>query len=357
MSSTTTGKGYYRIYRASTLPKLDAIVAERLTKLYGKHAVVDHVSFAVKEGGIFGFLGPNGAGKTTTIKMLTTLLEVSDGRALICGLDVSKHRSEVRRAIGLVPQDLTLDRDMTGRRNLTIQARLYDVPDRAAASKTDELLRLVDLHGVADKEVRTYSWGMQKRLELVMGLVNTPKVLFLDEPTLGLDAQSRSSIWGYIRKLNHDFNVTIFLTTHYLEEADELCDRIAIIDGGKLKTEGSPEQLKRSFGGEVVELELTAPADNQALAPLLGGIPDVIRVSTDGTLCTVETLNAESAIPQLVLTLANNGFGVKTVNAKVASLNQVFLKQIARLKDSDSNQGTEDEYKTMMKERLLNERT
>jgi ABC-2 type transport system ATP-binding protein len=333
---------------------MDMIAAEGLTKLYGKSVAVDHVDFSVEEGEIFGFLGPNGAGKTTTIKMLTTLLGISEGRATIAGYDVSRDKNRVRRAIGLVPQDLTLDRDMTGRDNLRIQAKLYDVPDALAQSKIDELLRLVDLHDVAQRGVKTYSWGMQKRLELVMGLVHTPRVLFLDEPTLGLDAQSRALIWKYIGKLNRDFKMTIFLTTHYLEEADQLCGRIAIIDGGKIRIQGGPEELKRKLGGEIVELEL-ASADNPRIKPLLQAFPGVIGVSMEGTVCSVEVLSAESMIPQLVVELAKHGFEVQKVNTRVTNLNEVFLRYIGRGKGGADD--GDDQYKTILRERLLSERT
>jgi ABC-2 type transport system ATP-binding protein len=330
------------------------IVADGLTKLYGKSVAVDHVFFTVGEGVIFGFLGPNGAGKTTTIKMLTTLLEISEGRATIAGYEVAKAKNQVRMAIGLVPQDLTLDRDMTGHDNLRIQAKLYNVPDAVAKGKIDELLGLVDLREVAQRAVKTYSWGMQKRLSLVMGLVHTPKVLFLDEPTLGLDAQSRSLIWRYIETLNRDFKMTVFLTTHYLEEADQLCDKIAIIDGGKIKIQGSPEELKRTMGGELVELEL-ASVDNPGLKSLLEAIPGVIKVSIEGALCDIEVLNADSMIPRLVVELAANGIKIQKVNTKVTNLDEVFLRYIGRKKSGADE--ADDQFRVILRERLLRERT
>ena len=330
------------------------IVAEGLSKAYGRHVAVDHVDFKVEEGEIFGFLGPNGAGKTTTIKMLTTLLEVTSGKATIAGHDVSKAKNQVRMAIGLVPQDLTLDREMTGNDNLRIQAKLYDVPDATAKAKIGELLELVDLRGVAQKAVKTYSWGMQKRLSLVMGLVHTPKVLFLDEPTLGLDAQSREMIWRYIEMLNRDLKMTIFMTTHYLEEADQLCHRIAIIDGGKIKAQGSPDELKRTLGGEVVELEL-APADAESARPLLEALPGVIKVSTMGAVCSVEVVSAEEMIPRLVVELAGKGVRILKVNTRVIDLNEVFLRLTGR-KTNGADEG-DDQFRAIMRERLLRERT
>jgi len=187
-----------------------------------------------------------------------------------------------------------------------------------------------------------------------MGLVHTPRVLFRDEPTLGLDAQSRALIWRYIEKLNRDFKMTIFLTTHYLEEADQLCDRIAIIDGGKIKIQGSPEELKRNLGGEIVQLEL-AEVDNPKLKTLLQAIPGVIRVSIEASSCSVEVLDAESSIPLLVVELTKNGFVVRRVSTRVANLNQVFLRYIGRKEDAADDE--DDVYKTILRERLLSERT
>ncbi len=333
---------------------MKAITAEGLTKLYGKYLAVDHINFDVDEGEVFGFLGPNGAGKTTTIKMLNTLTRISAGRATIGGYDLSTRRNEVRRIIGLVPQDLTLDRDMTGMENLRIQAKLYDVPDRVAKEKIQELLKLVELDVVAGREVGTYSWGMQKRLELVMGLVNTPKVLFLDEPTLGLDAQSRASIWNYIMSLNRDSKVTIFLTTHYLEEADELCNRIAIINHGKIIAEGTPDQLKSRLGEEVVTIRLTKPGKEVGAAKALTGIEGVTGVVEEGHVCVVQTSDSEKVIAKMVVALSNLGIGIEGLSISKASLNQVFMRSV---RAGTSPEEPEDEYRALLRERLLKDRT
>ncbi len=332
---------------------MKAIVAEELTKFYGRSLAVDHISFEVDEGEIFGFLGPNGAGKTTTIKMLNTLTRVSAGRASIGGYDVASKKNEVRRVIGLVPQDLTLDRDMTAMQNLRIQARLYDVPDRRARDRIRELLKLVELDAVANREVSTYSWGMQKRLELIMGLINTPRVLFLDEPTLGLDAQSRASIWRYIVSLNRDSKVTVFLTTHYLEEADELCNRIAIINRGKIISEGTPEQLKSKLGEDVVSVRLTKPAADVGAARVLAGIEGVIAVHEDGHVCTVQTKDSESTVPKIVVALTGLGVGIEGLSVSKASLNQVFMRSVGT---GPSAEEPEDEYRALVRERLLKDR-
>jgi ABC-2 type transport system ATP-binding protein len=226
------------------------IEAQNLTKIYKKSVkAVDDISFSVDEGELFGFLGPNGAGKTTTIKMLTTLAAITTGKANIAGYDVGKDPAAVRKVIGVVPQELTADDELKGIENLLLTAKLHHVPNALAREKAKSLLKLLELEGAAQRQVKTYSGGMRRRLQLSMGLIHNPKILFLDEPTLGLDIQTRQNMWAYIRQFNHEEGITVFMTTHYLEEADSLCDRIAIIDGGKIKLSGSPSELKNNFGG------------------------------------------------------------------------------------------------------------
>ncbi len=331
---------------------MEMIAAEGLTKSYGRSRAVENVSFKVEEGEVFGFLGPNGAGKTTTIKMLNTLTKIGGGRARVAGFDVARQGNEVRRRIGLVPQDMTLDRDLTGRQNLYIQAKLYDVPDGIASKKIEELLGLVDLKVVAEKAVGTYSWGMQRRLEIALGLVHTPRVLFLDEPTLGLDAQSRLLIWDYIRKLNRDFKVTIFLTTHYLEEADDLCDRIAIIDAGKIMAEGTPEQLKRASGGDVVTLRLSEAMDSSELRTLLSPIAGFTKLTSDGPSVVVEVSHGEEAVPQIVVALTRRGVQVRSVEVRQRTLNQVFTEFVGKSLSADEQ---DDSANLMARARLLRE--
>lgn len=328
------------------------IVAEGLTKHYGKSLAVDNVSFTVQEGQVFGFLGPNGAGKTTTIKMLNTLIKIGGGRARVAGFDVATHGKEVRRTIGLVPQEMTLDRDQSGRRNLRIQAKLYDVPDDVAKRKIDELLDLVDLKGVADKEVGTYSWGMQRRLEIALGLVHTPRVLFLDEPTLGLDAQSRLMIWDYIKKLNGDFKMTILLTTHYLEEADDLCDRIAIINAGKIEVAGTPDELKSASGGDIVTLLLSGAKDESELKAILSPIAGVTKFSYDGASAVVEAAHADVAVPEIIAALSLRGVGVKSVKVHQRTLNEVFIEHVGK---SLSVGEQDDSASVVARARLLRE--
>lgn len=233
----------------------DVIKAEGLTKVFNKHLrAVDHVNFSVKHGEIFGFLGPNGAGKTTTINMLITILKPTEGKASVLGFDVAHQDNDVRNVVGVVPQEYTADEDLTGIENILLCADLYGIPRNTAKERAADLLKLVELTDFADKKVQTFSGGMRRRLELACGLINRPKVLFLDEPTLGLDVQTRTATWNYIRTLKKEYGMTLFMTTHYLEEADALCDRIAIIDHGKIVVVGPPEELKHSLGGDVITL-------------------------------------------------------------------------------------------------------
>jgi ABC-2 type transport system ATP-binding protein len=331
---------------------MEMIAAEGLTKYYGKSLAVDHVSFTIQEGEVFGLLGPNGAGKTTTIKMMNTLIRIGGGKARVAGFDVATQGNRVRRIIGLVPQEMTLDRDLTGRQNLRIQAKLYDVPDEEARRKIEELLELVDLKGVADRDVATYSWGMQRRLEIALGLVHTPRVLFLDEPTLGLDAQSRLMIWKYIKQLNHDFMMTILLTTHYLEEADDLCDRIAIINAGKIEADGTPDQLKRASGGDTVTLLLSDAKDEPELKTILSQIAGVSNVSLDGASVVVEAVHGNEAVPQIITALSLRGIGVKSAEVRQRTLNEVFIEHVGR---SLSASAEDDSISVMARARLLRE--
>ena len=232
--------------------RIPIIEVKSLSKTFGKLQAVDNVSFNVMEGEIFGFLGPNGAGKSTTINMLTTLMKPTSGDAVVAGFDIRKHATEVRRNVGVVPQEYTADEDLTGLENILLCADLYGLPRSNAKPHAIELLKLVELLDAANRKVSTYSGGMRRRLELACGLINYPRLLFLDEPTLGLDVQTRAAVWKYIRMLKDEYHMTLFLTTHYLEEADSLCERIAIIDHGHIIKIGTPDELKASIGGDVI---------------------------------------------------------------------------------------------------------
>ena len=226
-----------------------------LVKRFGDNAAVDHVSFAVNEGEVFGLLGPNGAGKSTIIKMLTTLLPPTSGRASVVGFDVTHQPMAVRRSIGYVPQALSADGDLTGYENLMVFAKLYDLPRAQRASKVREALDFMGLHDAADKLVRTYSGGMIRRLEVAQAMLHQPQVLFLDEPTVGLDPVARKAVWEHLGHLRAETGMTIFLTTHYMEEADSLCDRVAIMHLGKVEAMGAPTALKATMGGDDVTLD------------------------------------------------------------------------------------------------------
>ncbi|MEE9586265.1 MAG: ATP-binding cassette domain-containing protein, partial [Nitrososphaerales archaeon] len=271
-----------------------AVETKDLTKAFGSLVAVDKVSFTLEEGEIFGFLGPNGAGKTTTINMLTTLQKPTSGIAKVAGFDVVKESDKVRRSLGLVPQDLTVDEDLTGWENMMLQSKLYHVPSDVAKERAVVVLELVDLLDAVDRKVDTYSGGMRKRLELAEGLIHYPKVLFLDEPTLGLDVQTRSVMWQYIKRLREEQKMTIFLTTHYMDEADKLCDRIAIIDHGKIVTTGTPYQLKDDLGGDLIDLKLTDGAPD--LTKVLSSIPLTGDVKRNGASYRIRVRKGEEAV-------------------------------------------------------------
>jgi ABC-2 type transport system ATP-binding protein len=307
----------------------NVIEVSDLVKRFGNLTAVDHVSFQVREGEIFGFLGPNGAGKTTTINMLTTVLRPNDGAAKVNGHDIVHEPLEVRRSIGLVPQEYTADEDLTGRENILLVASLYEVPRTEAKRRAAELLDLVQLKDAADRTVDTYSGGMRRRLELACGLINRPKVLFLDEPTLGLDVQTRAAVWTYIRLLKERYNMTLFMTTHYLEEADSLCDRIAIIDQGKVVALDSPKALKDSLGGDIVEIHVDRPPED-GLAASLRAIPNVkeVRPVDGGYRLTV--INGEETAPLVLDVIRARNLKTTKISIAKPTLDEVYLARTGR---------------------------
>ncbi|WP_027718886.1 ATP-binding cassette domain-containing protein [Desulfovirgula thermocuniculi] len=309
------------------------IEVEGLTKVYARGIVaVKEVTFAVEEGEIFGFLGPNGAGKSTTIMMLTTLIKPTAGRAFVAGFDVVREPGRVRLCIGYVSQELAVDDNLSGRDNLFLQAGFYHLPRGEARARCDELLKMMGLYERADDLVETYSGGMRKRLDIACGLIHRPKVLFLDEPTVGLDTQTRHQIWGYIKALREKYGMTIFMTTHYMEEADALCDRIAIIDRGVIKAVGAPAALKDRLGGDVVTLRFKeAPAEKirEAVAALegLAGVRGVKHQDGD---CFIVARGGGELIPQIFQVLQPLGVGVERVTLKRPSLDDVYLYYTGR---------------------------
>jgi ABC-2 type transport system ATP-binding protein len=293
------------------------IRVENLTKKFGDITAVDGISFEVREGTIFGFLGPNGAGKTTTINVLCTLLGPTSGSTYINGHDCMKEPARVRESIGLVFQDTTLDKDLTAYENLVFHAYLYSVRKSEIKERVEDALQFIGLYERRDDLVKKFSGGMKRRLEVARGLIHRPRVLFLDEPTLGLDPQSRTNLWESISKLPKKHNVTVFMTTHYMEEA-EVCDSIAIIDNGRIIAEGSPDELKKTVGGDVIYLKTT---DNKKSIEILKDELDLDASLKDGELY-ITAQKGEACIPELIRTLADM---VVSVRLQRPTLNDVFL--------------------------------
>ncbi len=300
----------------------DVVAVEGLTKKYPKITAVDGVSFNIGEGEIFGFLGPNGAGKTTTIRMLLTLIKPTAGRITIFGVDALSYPARVRQIAGYVPQDISVDGDLTGYENLLLYARLYGVLREDREKRIREVLESMDLQDRADDLVSTYSGGMMRRLEMAQALVNRPKILFLDEPSIGLDPNAKSIIWDFIRTLRNEFGTTIFITTHDMNEADTLCDRIAFIDKGQLAGMGAPSQLKSTVGGDMLTISSKTPGCAVKLKEI--GYP----AASNPSECSFEIVvsNGERVIPHLLEVLRANGVEVESVSLKKPTLEDVFQK-------------------------------
>ena len=304
---------------------LYAIETKGISKKFDEIVAVKNVSIAVKPGELFGLLGPNGAGKTTLISMLSTMIEPSGGSAKVWGFDVEKEASFVRENIGMVFQDTTLDDRLTGRENLDLHGRLYGLDGKTRKKRIQEVLALVELTDRADAIVKTYSGGMMRRLEIARGLMHHPHVLFLDEPTLGLDPQTRNHIWEYIKTLNKEEGVTIVLTTHYMEEADHLCNRIAIIDHGEIVALDAPEALKNTLGGEVITLELEKPEDISKLCDIYktNGCASIVSRQMNHVFITVR--DGEHQIPHVLSLASNAGIPIRSVSLRKPTLDDVFL--------------------------------
>jgi ABC-2 type transport system ATP-binding protein len=306
-----------------------AIAARSLRRTFkgGIEAVRD-IDLTVSRGAVFGFLGPNGAGKTTTVRMLCTLLPPSGGTATVVGLDVVRDAAEVRRRIGVALQEIGLDPVQTGRELLELQCGLYGLTGERARRRTGELLELVGLTDAADRRTKTYSGGMKRRLDLASALVHSPEVLFLDEPTTGLDPASRLTIWEEVQRINAG-GATVFLTTQYLEEADKLCDRLAIIDNGHIVAEGTPAQLKAEMGHDVVSVSVDG-AEVATTEAALAGLPGLERVvaETDGLALYVE--DGASSIPEIVRRLEREQIRTGAISVARPSLDDVFLKATGR---------------------------
>ena len=308
---------------------MPAIFAEALTKHFPPDVeAVNGIDLAIESGRIFGFLGPNGSGKTTTVRMITTLLRPTGGRAEVDGIDVAKRPGDVRRRIGVALQEAGLDENSTGRELLHLQARLYSVPSPRIEERVAYLLGIVDLEDAADRLVKTYSGGMKRRLDLAAALVHEPKIVFLDEPTTGLDPLGREVIWSYVKRLNDEEGATIFLTTQYLEEADRLADEVAIVDRGRIVAQGSPEELKASIGTDVVTVRVPGGPDEATKAEQvlrqLDGASD-IRTVEDSVVVYIK--EGSSAIPAIVLRLSEASIPVREVTLARPTLDDVFLQK------------------------------
>ncbi|QIW24692.1 ATP-binding cassette domain-containing protein [Sulfolobus sp. S-194] len=313
------------------------IKAINLTKKFGNFVAVDHINFEVYDGEIFGFLGPNGAGKSTTIKMLTTVLKPTEGTAIVNGYDIIKEPAKVRQSIGVVPQEYTADEDLTGWENMMMMAGLYGIPKSVAEERAKELLEMVELTYAANRKVSTYSGGMRRRLEIAMSLVSRPKVLFLDEPTIGLDAQTRAAIWQYIMKLKEEYKMTIFVTTHYLEEADMYGDRIAIIDKGKILAIGSPKELKERIGGDVISLQTNN--DEEALRVLSNLYTDgILEVKKFQDGIRIKVKNGEEKAPVILEVLMKNGIKVTRMSITEPTMDEVYMEITGKsLRDEEAS--------------------
>ena len=307
----------------------NAIEAEGLVKRYGEVQAVDGVSFSVPEGTVFGLLGPNGAGKSTTVRILTTLTRADQGRALVAGLDVREDPTGVRRSIGVVGQKSGVDPEATGRENLRLQGQVYDLPAPERERRVDDLLERFRLADAADRLVSGYSGGMQRRLDVALGLMSRPKVLFLDEPTTGLDPEVRAEMWQEIEALASEHGVTVLLTTHYMEEADRLAARLAIVDQGRIVTEGSPDELKRELRGDAVHIELGAGANGNARTAL-DRVDGVREIVLDGRSLHARVDDGARSVPGVLAALDAGGVPVASVTVARPSLEDVYLRHAGR---------------------------
>jgi len=306
---------------------MSIIKTENLTRKFNGLVAVDNVNFEVEEGEIFGFLGPNGAGKTTTIKMLITLLRPTSGTAKVVGFDIIKERNRVRECIGVVFQEPALDTELTGKENLDFHARMYGLSRAEREKRIVDVLQLVDLTDKADVLVKNYSGGMKRRLEIARGLMHYPKVLFLDEPTLGLDTQTRNAIWSYIKRLNKEEGTTIFLTTHYMEEADYLSDRAAIIDHGKLLVVDKPEELKNKVGKDLINLKCS---NIDSLKKILEKEEWVENIKIVDSSLFLSVRHGEEKIPNIIEIAQSTNIKITSIELHKPTLDDVFLYYTGR---------------------------
>ena len=339
------------VHAGAATPAIEVI---DLKKIYrGGIEAVKGISFQIERGEIFGFLGPNGAGKSTTIMMLTTLIKPTGGRAAVDGLDVVKDAYRVRTRLGYVSQDLAVDDHLTGRENLILQAHFYHIPRYQIKARIDEVLELVGLSERCDDRVEFYSGGMRKRLDIACGLIHRPSILFLDEPTLGLDIQTRHEIWRYIERLRSENKMTIFLTTHYMDEADALCDRIAIIDRGVIKAIDAPAALKDQLGGDVIFFRFSEGSGDAAAATLaaMRKLPGVKEISQRGEENVVVARNGDLMLPRVFEAAQKNGARIESVTLKRPTLDDVYLAHTGRALRDQAADGKEEAQKQRVRMR------
>ena len=332
---------------------MEAIKVDSLTKEFGGFKAVDNISFQVEDGEIFGFLGPNGAGKSTTMMILTTLLKPTSGSAFVGGYDVMSDAKKVREKIGYVQQEISVDEFLTGRENLYLHARINQIPSNLIKSRIDDVLELVELGEKKDQATLTYSGGMRKRLDIANGLLSRPAVLFLDEPTVGLDIQTRRKIWGYIKKIRKDFGMTVFISTHYMEEADNLCDRIGIIDHGKIQVIDTPKSMKSAIGNEIISFNLVdGKASQDALIEQINKIEFVKEVQNKQDLITVFSTKSNEVIPKIFQESINLDMRISSLTLKQPTLDDVFISYTGH----DLRDETENKKYSRRKEFNLNRR-
>ena len=306
---------------------MNAVDVQHLSKVYrGGIKAIDDVSFTVGEGNVFGFLGPNGAGKSTAIKILVSLIQATSGHAYIFGVDVSQRPKDIRRMIGYVPQELSADSSLTGYENLLLSAKLYDIPSKEREQRIDEILDLMQLSSRADSLTDTYSGGMVRRLEIGQSMLHHPRVLFLDEPTIGLDPAGRALVWHQIRKMNREEGMTIFITTHYMEEAETLCSQIGIIDRGKLSAVGSPLQLKETIGVGTIHFVLQPPVlSNERLLKILTSIQGVSVAFPEPLTVEIKVSNPAERITEILAVMKRENIRISDLELRGPSLEDVFL--------------------------------
>ena len=332
---------------------MNAIEVNSLTKEFDSFKAVDNISFNVEEGEIFGFLGPNGAGKSTTMMILTTLLKPTSGEALVGGYNVVSEAKKVREKIGYVQQEISVDEFLTGRENLYLHARINQIPNNLIKSRIDDVLELVELGEKKDQATLTYSGGMRKRLDIANGLLSRPSVLFLDEPTVGLDIQTRRKIWSYIKKIRKDFGMTIFISTHYMEEADNLCDRIGIIDHGKIQVIDTPKSMKSAIGNEIISFNLVdGKAGQDTLIDQISKIEFVKEVKNKQDLITVFSTKSNEVIPKIFQASTNLEMRINSLTLKQPTLDDVFISYTGH----DLRDETENKKYSKRKEFNLNRR-